>query len=148
MSKHLSFNPNNPSPLVQPFLVLHFRGDRCSHEWFIDVDGKIDLYLKNYTAVRDALRKNRLYGPVNWMSQATDLLQAMMQELAAKNRIVNRVSAYEGLAGANYILRNGQFFKWIDVGLEHLPKDAPMTQWPDIADYLPQILAVKEDVSS
>lgn len=146
MSKHLTINPNNPSPTMQPYLVLHFQGDNCAKEWFIDVEGKIDLYLKNYTSIMSTKRqlplaaKRHLPGVFNWMTQATPLLQEMMRELASMNRVVNRVSAYEGSCGTNYVLRNGQFFKWFDPRLDILPKDVRITEWPDIAKYIPTIL--------
>ena len=98
MSKHLTLNPNNPSPTVRPFLTLHFVGDNDGNEWFVDVDGKIDLYLTNYSNnhaayLAKARQGMKLPAVVNWLSQATPLLRGMLGELTKRNRIADRIYA-------------------------------------------------------
>lgn len=148
--KELKLDHNNPSPFKQPFLVLHFKGDSSATEWLVDVDGKIDLYIKDYTHIKQLWknlddndpRKGGFIVAWNWQSQATPFFQEIIAELVKFDAIVNRVHIYEGSAGPSHILRNGAFFRRVD--MEQHPfkpkKRVPFDKWPDVAKYLPKLL--------
>ena len=81
----LTLNSNNPSPFVQPYIVLHFRGDASATEWYVDVNGQIDLYIENWTLIKqtqqalDLEMLGSLPRHFNWQSQATALFREMIR---------------------------------------------------------------------
>ncbi|GEM_PF-3515461 len=153
--KELPLNRNNPCAFIQPFLVFHFKGDDSIVEWKIDVNGEIDKYIRNWSVVDAALyprsrkiqRELNLPGVFNWLSQATPLLKQMMKELSKQNREVDRVYEYTGSAGPTHILRNGALFERVSIHREaRTTPPALCSPWPDIKDYIPQILGKARSV--
>ena len=83
-------DPNSPSPFMQPFLVLVF-GDNASDEWYIDVDGKVDLYVQE--------------------KHPTPLLAELCSLIHSRGLTVKQFWLYEGSAGPTHIFRNGAIFR-------------------------------------
>ncbi len=102
--KHLPYDPENPGPFKQPFLVLTLAspgGDPV--RWYVDVDGKIDLYLSE-SEVRGGSEIDR-------SDDATELLKSMMEHFQRFGRAIEHVGSYEGSAGPSHVLCNGIFFE-------------------------------------
>ena len=145
----------NPTPFQQPFLVLHFRNKR---EWYIDVNGQIDNYLNNYTAVREAylalthkerdakgipdMPCNILSDGSDWQSQATPLLQGMLDGLKKHGWTVDQIYAYEGSAGPSHVLMNGAIFERVYIpNLLHTSKEPDFNKYDiDVARHIKILL--------
>jgi hypothetical protein len=130
LSTELNLDPNNPSPFVQPFLVLHFENN---HTWYVDVGGEIDRYVDNYSQLREKFdtvdkalegdyRKREKLGiplvladPMDWKALGTQLLVSMVQGLESFGHKIKAVTIYDGSAGPTHILRNGAFFARLDL---------------------------------
>lgn len=102
--KDFGLNPSNPSPFRQPFLVVHFKDGK---EWYIDVDGRLDLYLKDWRCGLEGK---------NYLDDATPLLQAMIGKLRAFELMVGQVEGYCGSAGPSHFIRHGVLFRRIGEG--------------------------------
>ena len=105
----------NPSPFIQPFLVLGFEekeGD-WKMTWHVDVGGEIWKYL-HIDELSAYVRpdSNLLKGGNVFM---TSLLRQLIDDLAKNNLHVERVGAYGPGAsgGPSHYLRNGAFFERI-----------------------------------
>lgn len=94
----LTFNPQNPLPLKQPFLTFHLKE---RDPWFVEVGGKIALYLNTSPEVKDSKLAER----------ATPLLKEIARELANHGILITNVNLYIGSAGPSHVLRNGVFFE-------------------------------------
>jgi hypothetical protein len=144
--KELKLDGNNPCPFVQPFLELHFKDDG-GKSWHIDVNGQIDDYLKDYKRVYEALGQMTEKDPrtslacvhFNWMSQATPLLQSVVQQLTETGWHIDCACGYVGLAGPSHILRNGAFFERVSIKRQEESPVVTKKESNDIADFLPQI---------
>lgn len=111
---------NNPSPFVQPFLVLRFKeadekGWKMS--WFVDVNGEIGKYLVIDSDVcarvnPDDPSDKMMRGGLIWM---TALLRQLIDDLAKNGLHVEHVGSYGPRAsgGPSHILRNGVLFERI-----------------------------------
>ncbi len=115
MSKlKVTLNAENPSPFVQPFLVLRFREKEKGHEifWHIDVGGEIDkyLYIEGDVCAEVVEGSTILKGGIIFMKP---LLEKLIGELANSGLHVERVGSYVGSAGPSHIMRQGAIFKRI-----------------------------------
>jgi len=137
----------------QPYLAIIFRN---GHAWYIDVAGKIDVFLKNYTAVKVAYEKmpdeekrsrgiptmpDNAYGSgSDWRSQATPLLERLIRELAGLGLAAKQIFGYEGSGEANYVIRGGILFS--QANAEDIDKEPGKEEVPDIdvARWIPELL--------
>lgn len=107
----LPLNDQNPSPFIQPFLVLGFReGDHSGRlTWHIDIGGEITKYLQvDECSVRIRPGSGMLADGIVWM---TPLLQQLIADLAQNSLTVETVGSYNGSAGPSHILRHGALFE-------------------------------------
>lgn len=114
----IALNPANPSPFIQPLLVLVIKG---RDPWFVDVDGCIDLYLDKsrinaLPRTRFSTTSSKLMKPHSFQGDvlanvATTLLKETAQGLAEHGILITRVDIYVGSAGPSHILRHGAFFE-------------------------------------
>lgn len=109
----LPLSSDNPSPFVQPFLVLGIR-EKDSQErptWHVDIGGDITKYLVvDELTARVKPDCNMLQGGIIWM---TPLLRQLIDDLATNGLHVEYVGSYHGSAGPSHFLRNGAFFERI-----------------------------------
>jgi hypothetical protein len=108
--EEFAMDKDNPSPFVQPFLLIRFRQmvlHGLNSGWFVDIDGKVNLYIKECAHVR-------IEEHANYLEQATPLLQAMVEEFLLHGWDVTHVGIYKGSVGPTHVLRNGAIFKRID----------------------------------
>lgn len=119
----LTMDPQNPVPFAYPLLVIHWEGGKA---WHIDVRGKIDQYLANYSvaytnykAMSSEQRQEKGIDSTiiseggNWLSQATPLLKEMLAEFSKYDMKVWSVHTYRGCGGPSHVLLNGAIFKRI-----------------------------------
>ena len=149
-----TIDSNNPAPFTQPFLVIHFRNGKM---WHIDVGGRIDTYLNNFTAVKKAvvglsdeeMKKKGIpwFGSVigecsDWRSQATPLFQSMLDRLKEFGYVADRANSYEGSAGPSHVLLHGALFERMKVAdIDNAPKEPPeKKENNDVAQYIPALL--------
>lgn len=103
--KEMPMDSDNPSPFKQPFLFIRFGPNEYNgrgYGWYVDVDGKIGLYLKDPKTTGSE---------VNRMSDATDLMKDIVSQLAKQGKVVSSIGTYKGSAGPTHILRNGALFR-------------------------------------
>jgi hypothetical protein len=96
--------------------------DLILKEWYIDVEGKIELYIENWCKIQEAIQYSIEVLPIqesiginaqycNWINLATPLLRSMLTRLADVGRPVSVIRYYQGSAGPSHILKNGILFE-------------------------------------
>ena len=102
-------NPNGPLPFRQPLLVFGLTPDPSVHEWYVEVDGQIELYLKGGYREEGS--------EIDRKADATPLLKALARKLKQQGVSIHHVVVYKGSGGPSHVLRGGIFFSRMKRGV-------------------------------
>lgn len=108
----LPLEEDNPSAFAQPFLFISFLEPKelngKSRGWYVDVDGRIGLYLRSAVYTVRGEDEQRI-------EDATPLLRKIINAFENLGIIVSHIGVYRGSGGPTHILRNGVFFRRMDM---------------------------------
>ena len=86
------------APTKQPFICIHFTDiqvNGLSGEWYVDVGGKVGVYLRN--------------------GRRTKLMEYIIAEFKKVGRVVDDVRTYSGTAAPTHLLRGNSFYRRVSL---------------------------------